>query len=115
MADYRKEFPDFPAIDMPAIPEGFADSSWHNDSCPSLISEALGLRIWIDYVQVELREHADDGYPRLIGRPPRVHAPDAEDQRDDIDQPEPDVCAHGVLLTSLPPAFASPRRSSRPR
>jgi hypothetical protein len=62
MADYRKEFPDFPAIGMPAIPEGFADSSWHNDSCPSLISEALGLRIWIDYVQVELREHADDGY-----------------------------------------------------
>lgn len=62
MPNYRIEFPDFPAIDMPAIPEGFADSSWHNDSCPSLISEELGLRIWIDYVQVELREHADDGY-----------------------------------------------------
>lgn len=56
MADYRKEFPDFPEADMPAIPEGFADSSWHNDSSPSFTSEALGLRIWIDFADPEQRD-----------------------------------------------------------
>jgi hypothetical protein len=56
MADYRKEFPDFPADDMPAIPQGFEDSSWHNDSCPSFTSEALGLRIWIDFADPEQRD-----------------------------------------------------------
>ena len=31
-----KEFPDFPVADYPTLPEGFADSSWHNDACPSM-------------------------------------------------------------------------------
>jgi hypothetical protein len=56
---YQKEFPDFPAADMPDLmPQGFADTSWHNDSCPSFTSEDLGLRIWIDYSDRELCEHA---------------------------------------------------------
>lgn len=56
MANYRTEFPDFPEADMPAIPEGFEDNSWHNDSCPNFTSEALGLRIWIDFADPEQRE-----------------------------------------------------------
>jgi hypothetical protein len=56
MANYRTEFPDFPADDMPAIPQGFEDNSWHNDSCPNFTSEALGLRIWIDFADPEQRE-----------------------------------------------------------
>jgi hypothetical protein len=56
MSKYRTEFPDFPADDMPAIPQGFEDSSWHNDSCPNFTSEELGLRIWIDYADPEQRE-----------------------------------------------------------
>jgi hypothetical protein len=35
MTCYQTEFPHFPAADMPAIPEGFADTSWHNIASPS--------------------------------------------------------------------------------
>lgn len=44
---YRTEFPDFPESDMPALPEGFSDTSWHNDACPSY--ESPSFRIMIDY------------------------------------------------------------------
>ncbi|KRQ99263.1 hypothetical protein CP49_11745 [Bradyrhizobium valentinum] len=43
---------------MPAmIPADFADTSWHNDACPSFTNEALGLTIWIDYAELAMREH----------------------------------------------------------
>lgn len=77
MADYRKEFPDFPPADMPAMPQGFEDNSWHNDSCPNFISEELGLRIWIDYTEKEKREH--DGGTRFALEP--------SDNEDDITDP----------------------------
>jgi hypothetical protein len=56
MADFRTEFPDFPAADMPAMPEGFEDSSWGNDACPSISSEKLGLLVYVDYVDTSKRE-----------------------------------------------------------
>jgi hypothetical protein len=56
MADFRKEFPSFPAADMPAMPEGFADCSWHNDTCPSIKNETLGLLVFIDFVDQDWRE-----------------------------------------------------------
>jgi hypothetical protein len=56
---YCTEFPDFHASDMPAIPRGFEDNSWHNDSCPNFISEELGLRIWIDFADKHQREIAE--------------------------------------------------------
>jgi hypothetical protein len=56
MTKYLTAFPDFPPADMPAIPQGFEDSSWHNDSCPSFTSEELGLRIWIDFADPEQRD-----------------------------------------------------------
>lgn len=56
MTSYRDEFPDFPAADMPAIPEGFTDQSWHNDVCPHFIHEASGVVIWIDYADPAQRE-----------------------------------------------------------
>ncbi len=52
---YRTEFPDYPAADMPALPEGFEDTSWHNDACPSY-SNAHFL-VWIDYLDPAQREH----------------------------------------------------------
>ncbi|TYL70957.1 hypothetical protein [Bradyrhizobium cytisi] len=67
MSKYRTEFPDFPAADMPTMPRGFEDSSWHNDSCPSFTSEELGLRIWIDYADPAQREH--DGGSRFMLEP----------------------------------------------
>lgn len=57
MADFRVEHPDFPAADMPAIPAGFEDTSWHNNSCPNFASDAAGLEIWIDYLDPAQREH----------------------------------------------------------
>lgn len=47
MSDVKKEFPDFDEA-LPVI-EGFKDSSWHNDACPSLINEALHLLLYVDY------------------------------------------------------------------
>lgn len=56
-SNYRAEFPDFAPADMPAIPGGFLDTSWHNDVCPSFTSDAIGLTLWIDYANPEDREH----------------------------------------------------------
>ena len=53
---YKTEFPDYPAADMPALPEGFIDNSWHNNSAPSYESRALGLNIWIDYADPKMHE-----------------------------------------------------------
>jgi hypothetical protein len=64
MADFRKQFPDFPAEDMPAIPAGFVDASWHNDTCPCLVSDAAGLQIWVDYLDPTKREY-EGKYPRF--------------------------------------------------
>jgi hypothetical protein len=50
------EFSDYPLADLPPIPDGFADSSWHNDTCPSYINEAIGVQVFIDYVDVSKRE-----------------------------------------------------------
>jgi hypothetical protein len=57
---YQTAFPDYPPADMPALPYGFSDSSWHNDVCPSYSSELFGLRIWIDYVDPAQREVDQD-------------------------------------------------------
>lgn len=59
---FKTEFPDFPEADMPPLPCGFDDSSWHNDMCPSYINEMLGLRIFIDYPNIydrEIQKHAE--------------------------------------------------------
>lgn len=55
---YQTEFPDFKPADMPAIPAGFADSSWHNDACPRFENEQLGLTLWVDYLDPAERETA---------------------------------------------------------
>jgi hypothetical protein len=62
---YQTEFPDFPEADMPVMPEGFVDASWKNDACPNFESKPLGLRVWIDYVDVERREFTVD-VPRFV-------------------------------------------------
>jgi hypothetical protein len=53
---FHMEFEDFPVADMPALPEGFEDHSWHNDMCPSFEHPGRGLQIWVDYLDRELRE-----------------------------------------------------------
>lgn len=53
---FHIEFPDFPADEMPEVPASFDDVSWHNDACPSFVSDALGLQIFIDYKDPNQRE-----------------------------------------------------------
>lgn len=54
MSHYLKEFPDYDAP-LPTL-EGFSDDSWHNDTCPSLVNPALGLKLWCEYVNEDKRE-----------------------------------------------------------
>lgn len=58
---YREHFPDFQPEDLPAMPEGFIDSSWHNDVSPSFENYDLLIRIWVDYKDPELRETGAEG------------------------------------------------------
>lgn len=60
---YRKEFPDFD-YDLPVI-AGFEDESWHNDVCPSLANDDMGLRLWCDYIDVSKREISSDTCKRF--------------------------------------------------
>jgi len=53
---YREEFPDFDPADMPAIPDGFDDVSWHNDTCPSFLNDRAGLIIFVDFADPDRRE-----------------------------------------------------------
>lgn len=57
---FQTEFPRFHAADMPALPAGFEDTSWHNDACPSIQSKALRLSIYIDYADPKERELGED-------------------------------------------------------
>lgn len=61
---YQTEFPDFPEADMPAIPQGFEDTSWRNEGCPHFMNAKAGLEIWVDYAdptKSELPEHRAEG------------------------------------------------------
>ena len=51
---------------MPAHGD-FVDTSWHNDACPSITSDALGLHIWIDYADKSVREF-EDGLRFIVAR-----------------------------------------------
>ena len=55
---YQKEFPDF-VLDV-TLPEGFEDTSWHNDVCPSFTDTARKLILWIDYADPDLREFPEN-------------------------------------------------------
>jgi hypothetical protein len=61
---YQEHFPDYPAGEFPALPQGFVDSTWRNDLSPSMTNQALGLRIWCDYPSRDQREFSDS--PRFI-------------------------------------------------
>jgi hypothetical protein len=54
---YRDAFPNYSPAEMPAIPAGFFDTSWHNDACPSFTSDPLGLTLWVDYAEPAARDY----------------------------------------------------------
>lgn len=53
---WQTEFPDFPVDTFPALPDGWADTSWHNDACPSAEVAAKHVKVWIDYLDPSMRE-----------------------------------------------------------
>ena len=58
-----KEFPSF-KDDFPSI-DGFVDTSWHNDACPSLGKEVNPndwLYLFVDYSDPDLREIGNSKY-----------------------------------------------------
>lgn len=59
MSDFRDEFPSFPAEEYPPLPPTFWDSSYHNDSQPSMQSFKLRVHIWISWPKPEDRELPD--------------------------------------------------------
>jgi hypothetical protein len=69
---YLTEFPDFDAATMPAIPEGWTDTSWHNDTCPSF-NTGKGHIVFIDFADIALREIQEE-YPRFTVRADPDHA-----------------------------------------
>ena len=52
---FATEFPDYPAKDMPTIPPGFVDTSWHNNSAPSFANDKFS--VWVDYADESQREY----------------------------------------------------------
>jgi hypothetical protein len=46
---FATEFPVFATADMPALPAGWEDISWHNDLMPRFINHDIGLGLWIDH------------------------------------------------------------------
>jgi hypothetical protein len=54
MSNYLTEFPDFKDESLPAIPEGFVDQSWKNETCPHWEKDGIG--IWINYSEPSRRE-----------------------------------------------------------
>jgi hypothetical protein len=48
MIDRRifKEFPAFPIMAAPELPDGWEDTSWHHDECPSY--SAHGIQVFIN-------------------------------------------------------------------
>lgn len=61
-----REFPAFDLSTMPALPEGFEESSWHNDVAPSYVRDVVGglsVHIWIHEADPAEREQPD--FPRF--------------------------------------------------
>lgn len=82
---FRTEFPDFPATDMPSLPEGFEDHSWHNDVCPHFENAKGRISVWIDYADPAQREFSDAMRFTVSGITDEGYVGDVLDQSDSWD------------------------------
>lgn len=55
MKNWQSEFPNFPRLEMPKIPDGFEDVSWRNDACPNFVNDDLGLILFVEPASVSER------------------------------------------------------------
>ena len=51
------EFPDYDPATLPAIPDDWIDTSWHNNACPSFEAPNR-YSVWIDYADPAQREYS---------------------------------------------------------
>jgi hypothetical protein len=55
---YKYEFPNFD-FEVPQLPKGFVDVSWHNDVCPSFscdLNDKQEMIVWVNYADENRRE-----------------------------------------------------------
>jgi hypothetical protein len=68
------EFRSYPAAEMPTIPYGWTDESWHNDACPCFRSPDGRFRVFIDFPDLDDREFsASDRFNVLDDCDPDPH------------------------------------------
>ena len=79
---FKTEFPDFPAADMPAIPAGWTDQSWHNDACPSF-NTGSGMVVFIDFADPTLKEFEDTKRFTVHSDPEKADSNDVLFETDD--------------------------------
>lgn len=69
---WSREFPAFPAADMPSVPSGWQDESWHNDACPRFTyqpkEEGALLWLWIDRADPTQRQYGADVARFILSR-----------------------------------------------
>ena len=60
ISDIKEEFADYDDMELDGIeiPPGFISAAWHNDTCPSIINETSGYKIFIDYKEPWHRENS---------------------------------------------------------
>lgn len=52
----QAEFPRYDVSTPPALPQGFVDTSWQNDACPSFTNELRRVQVFVDYADPKERE-----------------------------------------------------------
>jgi len=65
---YKTEFPDFD-YDIPQLPDGFVDVSWHNNVSPSFeksLKDNLSLTLWVNYLDESKRECGGDQFLVIV-------------------------------------------------
>jgi len=65
---YKYEFPNFD-YDIPQLPDGFVDVSWHNDVCPSFscdLNEKQEMVVWVDFADENMRECGGQQFTLVI-------------------------------------------------
>ena len=96
--------------DLLAKLPGFTDSSWHNDTCPSMEHEESHTKIWVEYADPDNRENAGPRFSieqgELLGEADCVLATDdaalvVEWVRSNITKLTPDKCGASQLACNI--------------
>jgi hypothetical protein len=71
---YKTEFSNFD-YDIPQLPDGFVDVSWHNNVSPSFekpLKDNLTLTLWVDYLEASRRECGGSQFMVIVHIPDQI-------------------------------------------